>query len=227
MKSVTVNRPIIYGVLAGLSAGLLFVAGLLFGGQAPVPAPQLPIDVGGSERYLTHISTDKPIYRTGEKLYVRGVVLRADGHIPTIPQTRTYIEIKGPKGDLVASGSSTIVDSVMGFSWNIRQASWGEYTVRFLESLHRRCSCRTQVRHPRYRAPRLKSQIVFVRDGYGPGDTVAPICSSRSCGRAHSRWGRCSVTARVDGQETWKGETTIDASGNASTSFKLPRDCSR
>jgi hypothetical protein len=131
MESVTVSRPIVYAVLAGSCAGLLVVAGLLLGGQAPLPAPQLPIDVGGSERYLTHVSTDKPIYRTGEKLYVRGVVLRADGHTPANPTSPAYIEIKGPKGDTVASGSSTIVDSVLGFSWNIPASqAGGEYTVR-------------------------------------------------------------------------------------------------
>ena len=38
--------------------------------------------LGGTERYLAHISTDKPIYRTGEKVYVRSVVLHAANHTP-------------------------------------------------------------------------------------------------------------------------------------------------
>src|SRR5689334_20774890 len=106
MESVTVKRPIVLAVLAGFCAGTLVVGSLLFGGQAPVPAQQLRVDIGGADRYLTHVSTDKPIYRPGEKLYVRGVVLRADGHTPANPTNPAYIEIKGPKGDTVASGSS-------------------------------------------------------------------------------------------------------------------------
>src|SRR5881296_2845474 len=87
--------------------GFFVAATLILGGQAPAGAPQIAGDPGGGERYLTHVATDKPIYRTGEKLYVRGVVLRADGHSAmTRPQGSTgtaSFEIKGPKGDTVAS----------------------------------------------------------------------------------------------------------------------------
>jgi uncharacterized protein YfaS (alpha-2-macroglobulin family) len=228
MESVTVNRPIIYAVLAGFCAGLFVVARLLLGGQAPVPAPQLPIDVGGSERYLTHVSTDKPIYQTGEKLYVRGIVLRADGHTPANPTNPAYIEIKGPKGDTVASGSSTIIDSVMGFSWNIPASqAGGEYTVRASSPFTGDAPAERKFDIRAYRAPRLKSQIVFVRDGYGPGDTVAANLHVDRAEGGIPAGARVSVTARIDGDETWKGETTIDASGNASASFKLPSTIAR
>src|SRR5712675_280050 len=89
---------------AGVAVGCLFIAaGFIVAGQAPRPfgAPPVARDIGSAERYLTHVATDKPIYRTGEKLYVRGVVLRADGHSP-MPQGSTgtaRFEIKGPKGD--------------------------------------------------------------------------------------------------------------------------------
>src|SRR5215470_7159279 len=103
-------------------AGIFIAAIFILGGQAParLPAPQIPDDLGGVERYQIHVATDKPIYRTGERVYVRGVLLRADGHTPlTGPPGSTGIasfDIKGPKGDTVASGVSTIVDSVVGFS---------------------------------------------------------------------------------------------------------------
>ena len=41
---------------------LMIAAGFILGGQTPTA------DLGGPERYLTHVSTDKPIYRPGEKL---------------------------------------------------------------------------------------------------------------------------------------------------------------
>jgi len=223
MDSVTVSRPISYAVVAGFCAGLLVVARLLLGGQTPALAPQLPIDVAGSERFLTYVSTDKPIYRTGEKLYVRGVLLRADGHVPANSTNPVYIEIKGPKGDTVASGSSTIVDSVMGFSWNIPASqTGGEYTVRVSNPFTGDAPAERKFDVRAYRAPRLKSQIVFVRDGYGPGDTVSANLHVDRAEGGIPGGARVSVTARVDGAETWRGETTIDASGNASATFKLP-----
>src|SRR5437762_1434791 len=89
---------------AAVAIGGLFIAArFILGGQAPSPfgTPQIAGDRGGAERYLTHVATDKPIYRTGEKLYVRAVVLRANGHSPMIGAGTASFEIKGPKGDAV------------------------------------------------------------------------------------------------------------------------------
>ena len=108
----------------------------------------------------------------GEKLYVRGVVLRANGHTPMTGAGAASFEIKGPKGDTVASGFSPIIDSTVAFSWDIPVSqAGGEYTVRILHPQSAAAERKFDIRA--YRAPRLKSQIVFVRDGYGPGDTVA------------------------------------------------------
>src|SRR5207247_853969 len=38
---------------------------------------------------------------------------------------------------------------------------------------------------------------------------------------------KVSVSARVDGEEIWKGETAVDGSGNAGASFKLPAAIAR
>ncbi len=62
--------------------------------------------LGGLDRYLTHISTDKPLYRPGEQLRVRGVVLHGDSHkpMPASLHVAGLVTIKGPKGDTVAAG---------------------------------------------------------------------------------------------------------------------------
>ena len=39
--------------------------------------------LGGSDRYRTHLSVDKPLYRGGETVYVRGVVLHYANRKPT------------------------------------------------------------------------------------------------------------------------------------------------
>src|SRR6185295_1424732 len=147
-------------VVAVTISGLLIAAGLILGGQAPRPFGTPPIagDVGGADRYLMHVSTDKPIYRTGEKLYVRGVILRALGHSPmTSPGTASF-EVKGPKGDTVASGAAAMIDSVVGFSWDIPASqAGGEYTVRIFHPSSAPAERKFDIRA--YRAPRLKSQI--------------------------------------------------------------------
>jgi len=225
----------IFRAVAGTAVASFFIAaGFMLGGPVARPVtPQITGDLPAGERYLAHIATDKPIYRTGEKLYVRGVVLRADGHSPIAsPQGSTgtgtaSFEIKGPKGDTVASGVSAIIDSVVGFGWDIPSSqAGGEYTVRvFLPGGDAPAERKFDIRA--YRAPRLKSQIVFVRDGYGPGDTVnANLHVERAEGGVPAG-AKVSVSARVDGEETWKGSTTVDGSGNASAGFKLPAAIAR
>jgi len=213
----------------GVVIGILFITGLILGSQAPLPrlAQRGVVPVpAGPERYLTHVSTDKPIYRIGEKVYVRGVILRADSHSPAInvfdSRGTASFEIKGPKGDLVASGFSEMIDSVIGFSWDIPAGqAGGEYTVRVsTPSSDAPAERKFDIRA--YRAPRLKTQIVFVRDGYGPGDTVNANLHVERAEGGIPAGAQVSVTARVDGEETWRGTTTVDASGNAGASFKLP-----
>src|SRR5579862_4693013 len=84
------------------AAGVFIAAGFILGSQLPVPlSPQIAGNTGGPERYVTHVSTDKPIYRIGEKVYIRAVVLNAISHYPmTNPGTASF-EIKGPKGETV------------------------------------------------------------------------------------------------------------------------------
>jgi hypothetical protein len=205
-----------------LAAAAVSIGGLLIA--------QTATDRFTVERYLTHVSTDKPIYRTGEKVYVRGVLLSVDGHAPIAAQSlnRTAsFEIRGPKGDRVSSGVSPIIDSVVGFAWDVPAGqAGGEYTVRISDPwsdlpAERKFDIRA------YRAPRLKSQIVFVRDGYGPGDTVgANLHVERAEGGIPSG-AKVSVSARVDGAEVWKGTTTVDGSGNAGANFKLPAAIAR
>jgi hypothetical protein len=161
----------------------LFVTGkLMLGGQVPpVPSrrPAYTPTVGSG--YLTHISTDKPIYRLGEKVYVRGVILSADGHLPSATEANgsANFEIRGPKGEMVASGVAALVDSVVGFSWDIPAGqSGGEYKVRILHPLTGDAPAERKFDIRAYRAPRLKSQIVFLRDGYGLVTRSVPACTS-------------------------------------------------
>jgi hypothetical protein len=181
----------------------------------------------GGPGYLTYVSTDKPIYRTGEKVYVRAVVLQTDSHVPDATGTASY-EIKGPKGDTITNGFSTITDSIVGFSWDIPATQpGGEYTIRIAHPLTGDAPAIRKFDIRAYRAPRLKSQIVFVRDGYGPGDTVAANLHVDRAEGGVPAGARVEVSARVDGVEVWKGNTLVDSSGNSSTSFKLPASIAR
>jgi len=185
-------------------------------------------DLGGKDRYLAHVSTDKPVYRAGETVYVRSVVLHATDHTPVPSNPLGSYRIKGPRGNVVASGYANTADGVTGLSWVVPDGqAGGEYkAVVSYPHIGMAPSERTfDVRA--YRAPRLKTQITFFRDGYGPGDTVgATLEATRAEGGVPAN-AEVTVTARVDGDEVHRSTSVIDRNGNCGAMFKLPAKIAR
>ena len=186
--------------------------------------------LGGGQRFLTHVSTDKPIYRPGETVYVRGVVLHAQTRKPLPPSQRVMgqIQVTGPKGDIQAGGWTAIQDSVLGFSWPIpNDHAGGQYTVKisYPQAGHTPAERTFDIRA--YRAPRLKSQIEFVRKGYGPGDSVMASLQTERAEGGFPVNARVRIQARVDGQTVYSGTTQVDENGRCSTRFPLPQEIRR
>jgi len=189
-----------------------------------------PQTLGGADRYLTHVSTDKPVYRTGETLYVRGIILHHATHKPLDgnAQMPAVIEISGPKGDVVASGQINSEDSVLGFSWPIPEGqAGGEYTVRVRHPWTGHPPAERKFDIRAYRAPRLKTQVKFLRDGYGPGDDVtATLTASRAEGGVPAG-APVTIIARIDGIEAYRGNAQVDAQGQCVARFQLPPQIAR
>jgi uncharacterized protein YfaS (alpha-2-macroglobulin family) len=181
--------------------------------------------LGGTARFVSHVSTDKPIYRPGETIYVRGVLFGALDGKPLASGTVAYprVEIRGPKGDRVAIGGTSFAESVAAFSWPIPDDQpGGEYTIhlRFPHTGYAPAERKIDIRA--FRAPRLKSQVVFVRKGYGPGDMVAASVHVERAEGGIPAGAKVRVVARVDGAVVHRGQTVIDKKGNAETRFTLP-----
>ncbi len=187
-------------------------------------------EFGGRDRYLTHVSTDKPIYRPGETLFVRGVILHANDRTP-LPQqfaAGAVIQVRGPKGNNVASGYVNSADSVLGFQWPIpAEQAGGEYSIQVTYPNHGYPPAKRKFDIRAYRAPRLKSQIVFLRDGYGPGDKVGATLHVERAEGGIPAGAKVTVIARVDGVEAFRGPATVDAKGNCDARFELPKQIAR
>jgi alpha-2-macroglobulin-like protein len=198
--------------------GFALLAGItLLAADGPAADP-------GVERFLAHVSTDKPIYHAGDRVFVRTVILDADNHKP-LPDGNSgeQFRISGPKGETLASGFAHIQDGVAGYSWDVpADAAGGQYkiTAQFPFDGFPPAERKFEVRA--YRVPRLKGEIIFLRDGFGPGDLVkASLHVERAEGGLPAGAG-VSVSAIVDGATAYQGSTVIDAAGNCSVQFKLP-----
>jgi len=62
---------------------------------------------------------------------------------------------------------------VLGFSWQVPdEQAGGEYKAKVTFPYHGHTPAERHFDIRAYRAPRLKTQIKFLRDGYGPSDEV-------------------------------------------------------
>ena len=209
-------------IAAVLAAGLLAVRSDMLADKASTEA------LGGPDRYLTHLSTDKPIYRIGDKVFIRGVLLRANDHTPLKGNIHAFIQIQGPKGDTVASGHAGCEDSVFGFTWQVPAGqAGGEYTIKATYPGYGHPPAERKFDIRAYRPPRLKSQIVFVRDGYGPGDEVVATLHVERAEGGIPDGAKVTPIARVDGAEVFRGKAAVDAKGNCTVRFKLPPEIER
>lgn len=189
-----------------------------------------PAALGGGDRFLTHVSTDKPVYKPGEELFVRGVVLHHSHHtpLPAGTQVQATVEIAGPKGDIVASGHQATDNSVLGFQWTIPpEQAGGEYTVKVSYPWQGYTPAQRKFEIRAYQPPRLRSQIKFLRDGYGPGDDVVATLHTERAEGGIPAGATVTVSARVDGVETYAGRATVDAKGDCLARFPLPSDIRR
>jgi len=194
--------------------------------------------LGGEARHLAFLSTDKPIYKPGETMYLRAVSLTADGFFPLKENGSAEIQIRGPKGEIVQTLRTSLQNSTAGFAWKLPDGiAGGRYTAVATVTVYP--TEPRQVTNPPtksapaernfeirvYTPPRLKSQIQFIREGYGPGDSVmASVNVSRAEG-GFPTGAEVVAVARVDGNEIVRIEgLTIDENGNCSTSFDLPKE---
>jgi hypothetical protein len=218
--------------LVGFLVTLFFAALAATGGnlESKITAQ----DLGGDKRYLMYVSTDKPVYREEESVYLRAVFLNAADNTPvkssvnfsvTNSQIGINVRIRGPKGESVFQGYAADDNSTAGIKWDIPSGTaGGQYTALVTSPVMGIPETERSFEIRAYRAPRLKTQIEFTREGYGPGDLVqASIKVDRAEGGV-PEGAKITVLARVDGTEVYKqSENLISADGTFSIEFNLPK----
>ncbi|MDB4730280.1 MG2 domain-containing protein [bacterium] len=214
----------------GCFLAVILVIATLYATEPHTPTKVSTSELGGADRYMTYLSTDKPIYRPGETMYVRGVVLhhRSRKPLPSNSNLQAAFNIKGPKGDSVASGWVTLQESVFGLQWKVPdEQAGGEFTVNVTYPSHGYTPAERKFDVRAYRAPRLKSQITFLRDGYGVGDEVAAMLAVERAEGGIPEGATVAVIARVDGKEVFHGPAVVDSNGKCVARFELPKKIER
>ncbi|MCA9214959.1 MAG: hypothetical protein KDB27_17930 [Planctomycetales bacterium] len=194
-----------------------FLVSALTWGQATTPSSP-----SNQDRYLTQLSTDKPIYRSGDAVFFRAIMLHCRTHQPLPTDSFGQLEIVGPKGNSIEQLAAPVKDGVAGFQWPVPDdASGGEYIAKFQPTTgdapaERKFEIRA------YRPPRFRSQIQFFQKGYGPTDSVSALLSTKRAEGGIPVDAQVTITARVDDIEIHRSTSKVDPNGNCLAQFNLP-----
>ncbi len=234
------GRRMTYILRAASAAAVVLIAGLAFwlGGKTP-PSPETPPrrqaqdppgkpreavgELGSDGRCLGHLSTDKPVYRPGERLFARAALLGAFDRKPAPGRVLTSFEIRSARGEIVAQGRSLADGGVAPFGWEIPHGlSGGMFTLlaKFPSDGFPDAETTFDVRA--YRVPRLRTDLQFLKKAFGPGDEVTAVLGATRAEGGIPAGARVTAVATVDGAEVHRGTLTLDARGATGVTFRLP-----
>jgi anti-sigma factor RsiW len=196
--------------------------------------------------FLTHLTTDRPMYRPGEIVRFRSLTLERFSLKPAREDFALVYAITDPLGaEVFKTAGKALVTSGKGHTPFLGpdgrplqgigagefviapNAPGGEYTLTVADALGRFPTERRKFLVNHYQAPRLSKELEFTRKTYGPGDQV-----DASCKVARIDGGKAIInqpvvaTAQVDGTAIElenKGKLRTDDKGNVPPiRFKLP-----
>jgi uncharacterized protein YfaS (alpha-2-macroglobulin family) len=179
-----------------------------------------------SAGYDAQLALDRPLYQPGDTVRYRSLALSlfgltADRDVPV------HFEILDPAGAVVAGSpwDARSKQGVAGGAFTIPvQAAGGQYT---LVARAGDGSFLTQKRKffvRRYRLPRLKKELEFARDSYGPGQTVAADFKAQRAEGGAAGGAKLRVLATVDGQTVFDRNTQTTDAGTLHVEFPLPKN---
>jgi hypothetical protein len=206
--------------------------------------------------YLTHLTTDKPMYQPGETVRFRSLTLDRSSLKPAQTDFHLIYSLQPPQGPQiqVTQGPTILIrgqeggPAVLGPDGKpLRGIGTGEYAlpenaaggewILSVRDEHNRFS--EQQRKflvNEYQKPRFDKELDFNRTTYGPGDEVQARCKARAVGSpVPLKDFQVAATVTVDGQ-TYGADGmpsgqpllfTTDAEGAVTVRFRLPRQIER
>jgi len=179
-------------------------------------------------RYATQLSLDKPLYRPGETVYYRSLTLSRYG----MSADREFVvdyEIQGPDGSPLPS-STVVGATTKGVGNGVFPISpdlpGGAYKLIATSQKEEFPAQEQEFFIRQYRPPRLKKELEFLRDSYGPGDVVeADLKVERAEGGAVAD-APLNLFVTVDGEnvEIEEGDYRTASDGTFRAKFTLPEE---
>jgi hypothetical protein len=177
-------------------------------------------------RYLTHLAMDRTLYRPGEVMYYRSLSLerfslKAEHEFPV------HFEIRDPGGS-VLPGSEHEGITTRGVGSGVFAIPPGQVGGEYTLVAHSpEGSFPDEVRKfhiQNYRVPRLRKELEFQKDSYGPGDLVVADFTARLAEGGPVAGASLTISAVVDEQSVLQTTVQADDSGAAHIEFRIPEN---
>lgn len=178
---------------------------------------------GESHSPLVHLSSDKPMYRPGETVYLRGVFLDRLSLEPL--EDSFYTRVRDPKGIELSTRWARADKGVVGFGFDIGEEDMGgEYTFEVLDG---RGSFVVES-HPflvkRFQAPRLAQTLELSKETYAPGEHGAIEIEVERVEGGIPVGAPIRGSLVIDGSTVWSEEAELDVDGRVIFEFQIPVD---
>jgi hypothetical protein len=195
-----------------------------------------------ASEYLTHLSTDRPMYRPGELVRFRSLTLERFSLKPVQEDLHLQFKLTGPNNQELfkAEGANQIVTGsdekpIQGPDGkSLRGLGVGEiplapdlpggtYTLTVSEAKERFAPERRTFLVNQWQQPRMNKELVFSRSSYGPGDIVEVQAKAvRVEGGAPLAQHPVQARAMVDGKAVAIVPMQTDEQGKVRFTFTLP-----
>lgn len=174
---------------------------------------------------LVHVTTDRPVYRPGEPVFVRAVVLDRVTRLPLPNAVRLQAQLLDAKGAPIGSDHDLEAPAGTGsFLLRLPAESQGgphRVKVQSLDGLFPAETAELVVRS--FQPPQLKKQIVLDRVSYAPGARgAATVTAERLSAGGGAVGAQAKAVLLVDGTEVWSEQKTLAANGDATFRFTVP-----
>ena len=195
--------------------------------------------------YLTHLTTDKPMYRPGETVHFRSLTLERFSLRPTDEELELAYAITKPNGEQVPvlNAMLRVADDRTkellrgpdgkplrglgaGEFYIDPQTTGGEYTLTVRETHSRILPQERKFLVNVYEKPRMNKEMELTRKSYGPGEKVTASAKATRVEGGAVADRPVVATMNVDGTRVAPLNSSLrtDANGAVEVQFQLPKE---
>ena len=174
---------------------------------------------------LVHVTTDRPVYRPGEPVFARAVVLDRVTLLPLATRWPIRAQLLDAKDAPVAVQADTGNEvGVASFAFTVpAESAGGTHRVEVSSPAGAFAPESVEVVVRPFQTPRLAKQVVLDRKSYAPGARGSAAVSAERLGTGGGAAGAMATGSLVvDGTTVSSEKKALDAHGKATFRFTVP-----